>query len=85
MLQRLAVTNPKNDKMDPHGVNPINANLLADSLFLNLSGKSYAFVIYLDHLIETRKHIKYGKSKKANPVSIHIADLLQEISCWIVI
>jgi hypothetical protein len=22
MLQRLAVTNPKNDKMDPHGVNP---------------------------------------------------------------
>ena len=22
MLQRLAVTNPKNDKMDPHGVSP---------------------------------------------------------------
>ena len=22
MLQRLAVTNPKNDRMDPHGVNP---------------------------------------------------------------
>ena len=22
MLQRLAVTNPKNDKMDPHDVNP---------------------------------------------------------------
>ena len=22
MLQRLGVTNPKNDKMDPHGVNP---------------------------------------------------------------
>ena len=22
MLQKLAVTNPKNDKMDPHGVNP---------------------------------------------------------------
>ena len=22
MLQRLAVTNPKNDKMDQHGVNP---------------------------------------------------------------
>ena len=22
MLQRLAVTNPKNDKVDPHGVNP---------------------------------------------------------------
>ena len=28
MLQRLAVTNPKNDKMDPHGVYPTLAIFL---------------------------------------------------------
>ena len=28
MLQRLAVTNPKNDKMDPHGVNPTSSIFL---------------------------------------------------------
>ena len=30
MLQRLAVTNPKNDKMDPRGVNPTFSFLIKE-------------------------------------------------------
>jgi len=43
MLQRLAVTNPKNDKMDPHGVNPTLSIFLQTPFPVAMQGLALQF------------------------------------------
>ena len=71
MLQRLAVTNPKNDKMDPHGVNPTLSIFLPTPFPVDMQGMGATAPWEKDLRIPWKGYIHYYHNVVAFKIEIY--------------